>query len=319
MVLRGSFVLAAASVFSIAAAGCASTASSESESGEVASTVEAIVHVERNVTADATSTSVSAKFLRVLPEDAAKAASLVGTRVVMPAEGDCVPITSLSAPPEGIVPGARTDLKGSVELVDVGDLSLRATAADAASRRRQDEGDAFDVQLTPRAFPDVGDLVSGVFYTQPDVTADGVSLPAPGSYVISGTGAAQVEPFAIDASAPATPEHVRVSGRSIASPKGVPFEAGKDVSVDWDADGVSDGLVYIDVQGASPYRCTFKDSGAAVIPGEVLGRDDAGHEVALSVHRVRQESVELDLTDHEGRESALVRFDFARTGRLLVE
>src|SRR4051812_13418321 len=91
------FAPAGMAVAGMALVGCASPASSEVESDATPSTIEAVIHVERNATQDATATSVSAKFLRVLPEDAERAASLVGTRVVLPAEGECVLISGLSS------------------------------------------------------------------------------------------------------------------------------------------------------------------------------------------------------------------------------
>jgi hypothetical protein len=316
MKLRSSFVfLTALSAFGAALGGCASPASTEVESDAAPSTIEAVVHVERTSSPVGTSTSVSAKFLRVLPDDAEKAASLVGTRAVIPAEGDCAPISSLTP--------RRPVLKGSVDLVDVGDVVLRARAAEGATPS-ENRPRPLELQLTPRAFPDVGDIVSGVFYTQPDVASDSGDLPSPGAYLLSGTGASLVEPFSFDVSAPATPANVRVVNQPLVASPGeaskLPAVAvGKDLGVEWDVDGPTDGLVYVDVMGASPFRCAFKDTGSAVVPSDVLSRDDAGHEVSVSVHRVREENLRLDLSEHEGQEAAIVRFDFARAGRLSVE
>src|SRR5258708_11970740 len=138
----------ASALAALALSGCASAASSDVESDAAPTTVEGVIHVEQNTTGDATVTSVSAKFLRVLPEDAARAISLVGSRVVTPHEGDCAPLANLSAVPVDL---ARLDrarrapvLKGSVELVDVGDLVLHASPT--SSRK-----DPFEIQLTPRA------------------------------------------------------------------------------------------------------------------------------------------------------------------------
>jgi hypothetical protein len=316
-------------------AGCASAASSDVESDSAPTTVEGVIHVEQSTTiregesSESTVTSVSAKFLRVLPEDASRAMSIVGSRVVTPHEGECAPIASLSPARIDLARLDRahrsSELKGQVELVDVGDLVLRATAAKASK-----EANPFEVRLMPRAFPDVGDLVSGVFYTQPDVSAANAELPSPGSYVLAGSGASVVEPFTISVDAPATPSNIRIAGQSFGSSKSSTSSAqGRDIAVEWDAvspgsspDGSSldtDALVYVDVQGTTPYRCSFRDTGAAQLPADVLSRDDAGHSVTVSVHRVREENVRLRLIPQDGTQAATVRFDFSRSGRLLVE
>jgi hypothetical protein len=305
-------------------AGCASAASSDVESDSAPTTVEGVIHVEQTTairegeSAESTVTSVSAKFLRVLPEDASRAMSIVGSRVVTPHEGECAPIASLSPARIDLARLDRahrsSELKGQVELVDVGDLVLRATATKASK-----DANPFEVRLMPRAFPDVGDLVSGVFYTQPDVTAGNSELPSPGTYALAGSGASVVEPFTISVDAPATPTNVRIAGQSFGSSKSsTSTSQGRDIAVEWDAVD-NDALVYVDVQGATPYRCSFRDTGSAQLPADVLSRDDAGHSVNVSVHRVREENVRLRLIPQEGTQAATVRFDFSRSGRLLVE
>jgi len=304
--------------------GCASAASSDVESDSAPTTVEGVIHVEQSTTiregesSESTVTSVSAKFLRVLPEDASRAMSIVGSRVVTPHEGECAPIASLSPARIDLARLDRahrsSELKGQVELVDVGDLVLRATGAKASK-----DANPFEVRLMPRAFPDVGDLVSGVFYTQPDVSAANAELPSPGSYVLAGSGASVVEPFTISVDAPATPSNIRIAGQSFGSSKSSTSSAqGRDIAVEWDAVD-TDALVYVDVQGTTPYRCSFRDTGTAQLPADVLSRDDAGHSVTVSVHRVREENVRLRLIPQDGTQAATVRFDFSRSGRLLVE
>ncbi len=305
--------------------GCGSSASGEVETDALPTTVEGVVHVERTAVSlgtgapDATTTRVSAKFLRVLPEDATRAQRLVGTRVIVPADGECAPIANLAIAPIDLTRLHRSGLKGAVELVDVGDISLRAST----------HGDSpLEMALTPRAFPDVGDVVSGVFYTQPDVAsaASAADLPSPGSYVLTGTGASSVEPFAISADAPAMPANVRVAGQALGGGRSVPSIAeGRELVVEWDAPqaGDAEASIYVDVQGAQPYRCAFKDTGAATLPAEVVSRDDAGHAVTIAVHRAREENMRVDLAGHDvvGHDAsdAVVRFDFARSGRFQVE
>lgn len=302
------------------ATGCATQAASEGD--EPTSTVEAVVHVERMATEEGASTSVSAKFMRILPADRAAAERLVGTRVVLPAVGECASVNALQAD------GATGKLKGSVELVDVGDLSLSARADAAAAN-----GAAQNVELTlaPRAFADVGDVASGVFYTSPDAARD---LPAPAKLVLHATGASAVEPFTIDLDAPAPPKNVRVAGRHFvgfpdaqSAPSDAPrIEAGRDFTLEWDAtsDGVAETgeLVYVEVHFAGsvvePVRCAFRDTGSATVPGDVVARAEPGSVATLSLHRLREQEIRQELTEGQGAETMTVRFDLARSGRVAI-
>ena len=310
----GAFALAAASLL----AGCATQAPGEVD--ESATTIEGVVHVERTLGDEGTSTSVSAKFMRLVPGDEAAAEDLVGSRVILPARGECVLASSLTA-------GSVDPLKGSVELVDVGDLTLSSPTS-----AEQGEGHSrVAVELSPRAFADVGDIASGVFYTSPDSTLD---LPVPARYVISGTGASWVEPFSIDIDAPDAPVRVRIDGRLLGgSPDASDapsIEAGRDAVLDWDdgsaaATTDTSETVYVDVQGLASYRCAFADSGSATLPADVLREATSGaadgasrHSLSISVHRVRDREVKVDLSDREGEERALVRFDIARSGKVTV-
>src|SRR6202041_1916014 len=100
----------------------------------------------------------------------------------LPAVGTCRPMAgpeyARAAPiprVEGAGGNARSPV-GSIELIDVGDVTLRA-GADA-------------MPLAARAFPDVGELVSGVFYTSRDTASE---LPAGPTYTVEGTGSAFVD------------------------------------------------------------------------------------------------------------------------------
>lgn len=296
-----------------AATGCATQAASEGD--EPSSTVEAVVHVERTATEDGASTSVSAKFMRILPADRAAAERLVGTRVVLPNVGECASVGALQA--DGATTnGGGTKLKGSVELVDVGDLTLTARGAD---------GLPSELTLAPRAFPDVGDIASGVFYTSPDAARD---LPTPAKLVLRATGATAVEPFTIDLDAPAAPRNVRVAGHKFvgqlvdvaSAPADAPkVEAGHDFTLEWDASPSEAGeLVYVEVNGATPVRCAFHDVGTATVPAEVLSKVDAGQVATLSLHRLREQEVRQELAERQGAETMTIRFDLARSGRVAV-
>lgn len=295
----------------------------ESEAEASSAVIQGVIRIERTLTEDAstgaTVGSISAKFLRAQQDDLERAERLVGTQLEIPSEGDCTPIADVRAD------GGDSRVRRSVELVDVGDLTLRAAQSDHTW------------QLTPRAFPDIGDLVSGVFYTQPDGAFDQGEdeLPAPGRYTVNATGAAFVDAFSFDVDAPSVPSNVRVAGSPLAVPgssagrstdRAPVVTVGQDVGVEWDAPSlkeggsVDDGLVYVDVRGARAWRCTFRDTGAAILPSDVLSRDDAQQFLTISVHRVRDERVEPSRADASTPlNPPRVRFDFARSGRVFAE
>ncbi len=294
------------------AVGCATQATSEVD--ETTSTIEGVIHVERTATDDGATTSVSAKFMRILPSDSAAAERLVGTRVVLPAVGECAAVSALQ-------PDVTTSkLKGSVELVDVGDLTLlvRGGAHAASDETNSVPISNVPINLAPRAFPDVGDMASGVFYTSPDATRD---LPSPARFAIKGSGASLVEPFGIDVDGPAAPSNVRVNGRRFAdSPKA---ESGHDITLEWDATPTdANELVYVEIHGDTSFRCAFHDVGTASLPSEILPKSDALSKTdglaSLSLHRLREQDVRLQLAERQGEETTTVQFDLARTGRFAI-
>ncbi len=302
------FASAMALGLALPAIGCATQATSEVD--ETTSTIEGVIHVERTATDDGATTSVSAKFMRILPSDSAAAERLVGTRVVLPAVGECAAVSALQ-------PDVTTSkLKGSVELVDVGDLTLLVHGGAHEGRTASDE--IVPINLAPRAFPDVGDMASGVFYTSPDATRD---LPSPARFAIKGSGASLVEPFGIDVDGPAAPSNVRVNGRRFAdSPKA---DSGHDITLEWDATATdANELVYVEVHGDTSFRCAFHDVGTANLPSEILPKSDAlsktDGSTSLSLHRLREQDVRLQLAERQGEETTTVQFDLARTGRFAI-
>jgi hypothetical protein len=299
-------LVAALTVAGVALVGC-SAEPAESESEAASAVVQGVIRVDRTVSEDGIASTISAKFLRAQPDDITSAERLVGTQLEIPNEGDCTLPIEARPPPEP----ARL-VRRPVDLVDVGDLSLRASRSSGW-------------QLTPRAFPDIGALVSGVFYTQPDATFDPgaeLELPAPGRYTVTATGAASVDPFTFDVEAPAVPANVRVAGQAFAKDHDPTVIVGRDIPIEWDAApqgaGRGDGLVYVDVHAAKAYRCTFRDTGTAILPSDVLSSDDDAQPITLSIHRVREESVRVDLQPGSTQELTSVRFDYARSGRVMA-
>lgn len=279
---------------------------SESESETSAAVIQGVIRIERTLAEDGLASTISAKFMRAQPDDLVAADRLVGTQLEIPAEGECSPISEVRS--TGLV-------RHTVELIDVGDLALRTSAEERPW------------QLTPRAFPDIGDLVSGVFYTQPDVSDEPGAADGrfPVRYDVSATGTSFVDPFSFGVDVPAVPSDVRVGGGALAGGRdsSPTVAVGRDLAVDWSVDSSStpaDGLVYIDVLGSKAWRCTFRDTGAAILPSDVLSREDAQQFVVVSLHRVREESVRVDFqTGRKSQEFTSVRFDFARSGRVIVE
>jgi hypothetical protein len=264
---------------------------------------QGIILVERMTTAEgAPQTNVSAKFMRfAATADPETAERVVGSRLDLPSVGECM----LVPPVANEEMSAAFSALGPIELLDVGDLTM--TTGDAV------------MPLATRAFPDVGGLVSGVFYTSRDAASD---LPAPAKYVLEGSGSAMVERFAIEADAPAIPEDVRVGDAALSD--GVTIEAGAPAVVRWQSDEArgarrgEEDLVYVEVTAATgaAIRCAYNDEGRGVIPEAVLRSGALGALPAaatLGVHRVR-----MGTFVGPGIDLGEVRFDLSVLGRATI-
>ena len=117
---------------------------------------EGIVLVERAVSGDgATQTNVSAKFMRLSAgADIDLAERIVGTRLEIPAVGRCITMSPVDVAEKT----PRLTSLGPIDLIDVGDVTVNIRT-DARAEPMS------SMPLAARAFPDVGDLVSGVFWT----------------------------------------------------------------------------------------------------------------------------------------------------------
>jgi hypothetical protein len=253
------------------------------------SMTEGIVVVERTVGGDgAAQTSVSAKFMRLsAPVDPELAERVVGTKLDLPAPGTCRPATP------GTVKSRAA--RASIELMNVGDVTLRAGGA--------------RMPLALRAFPDVGDLVSGMFYTSPDTASD---LPSGATYRLEGTGAGLVDRFAIDVEAPPALEDVRVGGAPLTD--GLVVDESAPASIRWRVpDGLRMGgdmiLVDVGAESGASVRCAFQDDGHGVVPAWVL----SGGSATLAVHRVRERAFASP-----GVDAGEVRFDLAVMSRVVI-
>jgi hypothetical protein len=271
---------------------------------------EGVVLVERTVAVDgAVQTSVSAKFMRLsTPADPDLAERMVGTKLDQPSVGACRRLAT-----ETVNSKTRAwNQLGTIELIDVGDVTLRTRTR----TRTSPESDA--MPLAVRAFPDVGDFVSGMFYTSRDAASD---LPAAATYTLEGTGSALVDRFVVEADAPAAPEDVRVGGATLAD--GPTLEEAQAPTVRWRAVAPRDpqaprDLVLVDVSAASgaSIRCAFRDSGAAQLPGWILGAAVLGPlpaSATISVHRVRESAFVAP-----GLDVGAMRFDLSVVGHATV-
>ncbi|WP_434043734.1 MULTISPECIES: hypothetical protein [Sorangium] len=246
-------------------------------------------------------TNVSAKFMRLSSAaDSELAERVVGSPFDLPSAGSCMVLS----PADDETATSSLSSLGPIELLDAGDVTMKTDSA--------------AMPLAARAFPDVGDLVFGVFYTSRDATSD---LPAPARYVFESSGSGLLDRFSFEADAPAGPEEVRVGDADLAD--GVELDAGVGAVVQWRADeGAEDGrsrdVIYVDVtstRGAA-VRCAFKDTGRGVIPGSLLDPSTLGPLPAiatLAVHRTRQVPFSAS-----GIDLGEVRFDLSVVGRARI-
>lgn len=271
-------------------------------------TTQAIVLVERTA-ADGqfVQTNVSAKFMRIGSNADPDMAERVvgGSWLDLPPDGECRPLNSFPSVAGTDEPPALSGL-GMVELLDVGDLSITAEST--------------SMPLATRAFPDVGGLISGVFYTSRDARSD---LPAPGRYVLESSGSNTLDKFSVGADAPANPEAVRLGNVDLS--EGVVLEEGAPTNLSWriseqTADGKKheDDRIYVDFTASSGtgMRCTFKDLGEAVLPASVTTNKAWGAlpaVVNVSVHRTRKGQFTAP-----GMDEAELRFDFSVVGKATI-
>jgi hypothetical protein len=269
--------------------------------------VERSVNMSRESAAGSTAegvaplTNVSAKFMRLsAAADAELAERVVGSPFDLPATGSC---TVLSSTADDEIASNLSSL-GSIELLDAGDVTVKAEGT--------------EMPLAARAFPNVGDLVFGVFYTSRDAASD---LPAPAKYVFESSGSGLLDRFEFEANAPGGPEKVRIDDADLTD--GIELDEGVSAVVQWqtaDAGGTSktEDIVYVDVTSArgAAVRCAFTDIGHGKIPGLFLRASALGPlptSATIAVHRVRQ----MQFTA-PGVDLGEVRFDLSVLGRAKI-
>lgn len=278
--------------------GCAAPVVDDDATSATNYTTEAIVLVERTA-ADGqfVQTNVSAKFMRLGSNADLDVAERVvgGSWLDLPPDGECRPLGAFA----GTDQTPAISGLGSIELLDVGDLSITAEAT--------------SMPLATRAFPDVGGMISGVFYTSRDARSD---LPAPGRYVLESSGSGVLDKFSVGADAPANPEGVRIGNVDLA--EGVLLEEGATTNLAWRVSENSADRVYVDLTAASGtgIRCTFKDLGEATLPKDVTTSKVWGAlpaTVTVALHRTRRGQFSAS-----GIDDAELRFDFSVVGKATI-
>jgi hypothetical protein len=273
-------LLAAAPLLALVA-GCSATVDDGAD-GEPDVNLQGAVHVESVVgKSGQLRTQVSARFLRVFGIDSRTAEEVVGSEALTTQLG-CSEIGASAVP----------DVQGSIELIDVGEILVHM--ADRV------------MPLAARAFPDVGDLVSGVVYTSRD---DQTALADAGTYVIETSGSSLIDGFSVQVDAPDAPSSVHFGTAASFDGESPLLIAGDALALTWDGPDSDDDdadLIYVEIlNGEDDVRCVFEDDGAATVPAAYTNYLP-GTDVDVVVHRYRQINVKLP-----GVDEAYVDFDFA--------
>jgi hypothetical protein len=219
----------------------------------------------------------------------------LGLRRVWPAVDNCV-----EQPPS---PEAELGLDlrslGHLELLDAGEVAIETERA--------------AINLAPRAFPTVSQLVSGVTYTTRDQSLE--PLPAALRYRFRTAGSASLPALNLSAIAPESLRHVTVSGLPIEETFTVPATAPLDVTWLPAAQGNPSDVVVLELTSdvaSHSVRCAFRDdAGVGTLPPELTKRV-AGPGL-LSVHRVRRAVELFRASDEEIASTAQIDFDFVIT------
>ncbi len=258
---------------------------------EDARPLRARIVVERVTDEGSVRTSAAAKFFLASDADVHTAERFIGALPTVPPERECVAQPTIAT-------NVPQDL--AIDLLDVGDVTIDATPRNAG------RPDVARMLLSARAFPDIGEMASGIFYTSPDAELD---LAAPAHYRVSTVEESAPTTVVIDGFAP-SPPHIAVPRT---------FVPGRDLEVGWSKPSQEDvgyvSEVYIDFVGARSFRCSFLDEGVAVLPAEITREANADGAATVVVHRVVRQSAVGALSDGTAYD-AVILFDLADTRSL---
>jgi len=272
-------------------AGCSGAAAPYTSDADTGST-HAIVTIERRdfVAGGDVQARAFASFVRTPPEvDISMVMRATGLDLALPEASECNLGASTARDPS-IPPSAMR----RVELLSVGRVTL-----DTPNGR---------VELAPRAFPAVTDLVAGVVYTTRERVA---ALPTGEAYAISTAGSGTLPALNFSSEAPAALQGVAIAG--------VPFGQDSALSalgseISW-LPGTSKDHVYVTLSdGQSTRTCAFRDeAGRGFIPASAIPQAEV---VAVGVHRLR--SLPLNGNSGMGIDAGELRFDFELLGSVGV-
>lgn len=274
------------------AAACTGAGYEPQSEGDSTPRVTGVLFIERTEGGTGADVQVGARFLRIVGVSDAVLPDLVGTPT-LPRVGSCV-ARGGGAPAVGV----SDPLRAEVRLLDVGDVDVQAGG--------------MSLQMHPRRFPDLWNVVSGSLY--------GVEGPMPmGTWRFTARGSAEsgVGAFEVSEEAPETMMAVRVG--DVALPLGaglVPSLAlGHGLPVRWQR-GHGDDRVAIVFEGNGSMVCGANDTGAFDLDasGVERVREVLRNGGTVSVHRMRSRPFVA-----QGLDAATLVFDLAVRARVKAE
>jgi hypothetical protein len=271
----------------LAAAACTGTGYESAVNAEGPARTEALLLVEDGQAPEGGAIQVGARFFSVTGFSDDALPELVGTPR-LPRENACE---------ERALPGHVSG--GEVRLLDVGAVDVRAGTV--------------DTRMSPRRFPDLWNVVSGVLYgTEGSFPAGTWRFAAPGS-AASGIGA-----FEVSAVSPDPIRDVMLNERITGMGPGavISLPRSGSLSLRWSRGSDPGDRVAIAFEGASVIVCGARDEGSLDIDAGWMDRirDIARGEAQVAVRRIRVRPFSAP-----GADRARLVFDIGTRARLRVE
>lgn len=274
------------------AAACTGAGYEPQAEGELSPRVTGVLFIERSEGGAGADVQVGARFLRIVGVSDAVLPDLVGTPT-LPRVGACVARVGNTSAVE-----ASDPLRAEVRLLDVGDVDVQAGG--------------MRLQMRPRRFPDLWNVVSGSLY--------GVEAPMPmGIWRFTAHGSAEsgVGAFDVAEEAPEGMMAVRVGELSFPVGAGlVPsLSLGHGLPVRWQR-GRGEDRVAIVFEGNGSIVCGANDTGSFDLDANAVERvrDVLRNGGTASVHRMRARPFAA-----QGLDAATLVFDLAVRARVKVE
>lgn len=271
----------------VLAAACTGTAYEGTTDAEGPARTEALLLVENAQAAEGGMVQVGARFFSVTGFSDDALPELVGTPR-LPRENACE---------ERALPGHVSG--GEVRLLDVGAVDVRVGALEA--------------RMSPRRFPDLWNVVSGVLYgTEGSFPAEPWRFSAPGS-TASGFGA-----FDVGGVAPDPIREVSLNDRAVVVGAGsvLSLPRAGALALRWARGSDPGDRVAIAFEGAATIVCGARDEGALDIDAAWMDRirDVARGDAQVAVRRIRVRPFAV-----AGADRARLVFDVGTRARVRVE